>query len=228
MTTPKLPPLPEQIKALIDAEMAEYRDGAYSDHSSARDQLERFAYAIAAIQAQGVPDVVQEWKSGVISAQEAMLKIASSPPAPQAKRCKVCNYQHGHQIGCENNPVDIALKALASVVQQEPTDEQIMATVGRKCFGFSESRPLAQQWDLVCELIRAVIRERYTHPAQQAKPQPLSDEQDRALCEAYCNTASDEYFKARPQLDSDVNRRIFYAGHRKAWINWQAAHGIKE
>lgn len=66
----------------------------------------------------------------------------------------------------------------------------------------------------------------YTHPAPQQKP--LTDEQDRALCEAYCNAASDEYFKARPQLDSDVNRRIFGAGHRKAWIEWQAAHTIGE
>jgi hypothetical protein len=48
--------------------------------------------------------------------------------------------------------------------------------------------------------------------------QPLTDEQDRALCEAYCNDASDEYFKARPALDFPEMRRIFYAGHRKAWI----------
>jgi hypothetical protein len=44
------------------------------------------------------------------------------------------------------------------------------------------------------------------------------DEKDRALCEAHCNSAADEYFNARPQLDSDANRRIFYAGHRKAWL----------
>lgn len=44
------------------------------------------------------------------------------------------------------------------------------------------------------------------------------DETDRALCEAHCNTASDEYFNSRPQIDSQVNRRIFYAGHRKAWL----------
>lgn len=44
------------------------------------------------------------------------------------------------------------------------------------------------------------------------------DEKERALCEAHCNSAADEYFNARPQLDSSVNRRIFYAGHRKAWI----------
>ena len=26
-------------------------------------------------------------------------------------RCPLCNYQHGHQIGCTHNPVDIALRA---------------------------------------------------------------------------------------------------------------------
>lgn len=64
----------------------------------------------------------------------------------------------------------------------------------------------------------------------QAQPEraPLSDEQDRALCEAYYDTASDEYFKVRPQLESDLNRRIFYAGHRYAWINYETAHGIKQ
>lgn len=59
-------------------------------------------------------------------------------------------------------------------------------------------------------------------PIAQPAPVPLTDEQDRALCEAHCNDASDEYFKARPQLDSAANRRIFYAGHRKGWL----AHGI--
>ena len=33
-----------------------------------------------------------------------------------ASRCPMCSYQHGHQIGCENNPIDIALLAAA----QEP------------------------------------------------------------------------------------------------------------
>jgi len=60
------------------------------------------------------------------------------------------------------------------------------------------------------------------------KRQPLTDEQDRAVCEAYCNDASDEYFKARPALDFPEMRRIFYAGHRKAWITRDSAHGIGE
>lgn len=61
-----------------------------------------------------------------------------------------------------------AIEALwAQLGQGVPTDEQIMATVQQKGFGFSQSRPLAQQWDQVCELIRAVVRERNTHPAPQ-------------------------------------------------------------
>jgi hypothetical protein len=30
-----------------------------------------------------------------------------------AQRCPLCNYQHGHAIGCTNNPVDIALDKMA-------------------------------------------------------------------------------------------------------------------
>lgn len=56
----------------------------------------------------------------------------------------------------------------------------------------------------------------YTEAAPQREP--MTDEQERAIHEAHCNEASDEYFNARPQLDSAANRRIFYAGHRKAWI----------
>jgi hypothetical protein len=69
----------------------------------------------------------------------------------------------------------------------------------------------------------------YTSPP---KREPLTHEQDRAICEGEFNAASDEYFKARPDLDTPVNRRIFYAGHRKAWVSKdqaiEAAHGIGE
>ena len=76
-------------------------------------------------------------------------------------------------------------------------------------------RSISSQWKPVL----------FTAPPQR---KPLTDEQDRALCEAYCNYASDEYFKARPSLDFPAMRRIFYAGHRKAWIIYKAAHGIQE
>ena len=59
-------------------------------------------------------------------------------------------------------------------------------------------------------------------PVAQVR-EPMSEEQDRALCEAHCNTTSDAYFEARPQLDDNAtNRRIFYAGHRKAWLEKDA------
>ena len=35
-----------------------------------------------------------------------------------ASRCPMCSYQHGHQIGCENNPIDIALRAAAPEVKK--------------------------------------------------------------------------------------------------------------
>jgi hypothetical protein len=39
------------------------------------------------------------------------LKLASDAIAAKPARCPLCKYQHGHAIGCDNNPVDIALKA---------------------------------------------------------------------------------------------------------------------
>ena len=35
-----------------------------------------------------------------------------------ASRCPMCSYQHGHQIGCENNPIDIALRAATPEVKK--------------------------------------------------------------------------------------------------------------
>lgn len=35
-------------------------------------------------------------------------------------RCPLCEYQYGHRIGCDNNPVDIALRAAAPLPQKEP------------------------------------------------------------------------------------------------------------
>jgi len=58
-----------------------------------------------------------------------------------------------------------------SVAWEELTNSQIMASVGRCSAGFSESRPLRQQWDQVCDLIRYVMRERgYTTPPAAQRP----------------------------------------------------------
>jgi hypothetical protein len=42
------------LKTLIDAEMSEYSDGAYADHGSARDSMERLAARVLSAYADGV------------------------------------------------------------------------------------------------------------------------------------------------------------------------------
>jgi hypothetical protein len=46
---------------------------------------------------------------------------------------------------------------------------------------------------------------------------PLTDEQQIAIREAHCNTASDEYFGARPQVDDATKRRTYEAGFKEGW-----------
>lgn len=56
--------------------------------------------------------------------------------------------------------------------------------------------------------------------AESAAPvvrEPLSREQQIAIREAHCNTASDEYFGARPQIDDVTERRIYEAGFKEGW-----------
>jgi hypothetical protein len=54
-------------------------------------------------------------------AEEALTAIKQALAAP-VQRCALCNYQHGHAIGCKNNPVDIALAKLA---QPAPVQEPV-------------------------------------------------------------------------------------------------------
>ena len=50
---------------------------------------------------------------------EILDALAQPALAAPPTRCNLCGYQYGHCIGCENNPVDIALKA------QQPTPAAI-------------------------------------------------------------------------------------------------------
>jgi len=60
-------------------------------------------------------------------------------------------------------------------------------------------------------------------PAAPAPAVPLTREQQIAIREAHCNTASDEYFGARPQVGDVPRRRIYEAGFKEGW---EIAHGI--
>ena len=55
-----------------------------------------------------------------------ILQQPAEQAQPEPVRCQLCNYQHGHMIGCENNPVDIALKQQA---QPEQLADRLFAAV---------------------------------------------------------------------------------------------------
>ena len=47
------------------------------------------------------------------AAWQAARTVPEASSSIFASRCPMCSYQHGHQIGCENNPIDIALRTAA-------------------------------------------------------------------------------------------------------------------
>ena len=121
---------------------------------------------------------------------------------------------------------EAAVTALRTALEQQQQAEPVAwelrkGKTDRVLFEITNNPNRARDWELSLEEVVPL----YT---KQPHRKTFTDEQDRALCEAYCNNASDEYFKARPTLDFPEMRRIFYAGHRKAWIGYEAAHGIKE
>jgi hypothetical protein len=63
-----------------------------------------------------------EHKQNAAKREQAIAAIRQALEAP-VQRCVLCNYQHGHAIGCKNNPVDIALAKLA---QPAPVQEYVI------------------------------------------------------------------------------------------------------
>lgn len=113
-------------------------------------------------------------------------------------------------------------KALASAPTPEPmsapTAEPVAWTNGIQWH--PKSRYQSEQ---VVKLTRTTQPEHgytiplYATPPRAAQPEAVPYETWLALREGHFNAASEEYFAARPQLDSAANRRIFYAGHCKGY-----------
>ena len=184
----KLPPLPEHPEPRI-MKWSELEKRTIQEYGE--------ACAIAAIEAQGVPDGYELVDKGALQMVINVLQrdaangmqvrgeiveklLASAPPAPQA-----------------------------SVVQQEP----IAWSTGIKWNPVSN-----YQSEQVQKLTRESQPEYgftvplYTHPAQQVKPQPLSRAQINGLCES-----------AGYDLASERERSDFINGIRHS----EAAHGIQ-
>lgn len=179
--TYKLPPLPtfEEWCRIISP----------SEPGTQIASVENFvkAYAIAAIEAQGMPDgllnVLDNFEKKERSPFQAYLAaglvnelrtamLASAPPAPQAEKYAPCPYC-GKNTASENPSQWCPCPKQASVVQQEPLGfispkqvERIVDPDGEFGAYIPMRKTPAGNFTLAV----------YTHPAQQAKPQPLSDE----------------------------------------------------
>lgn len=67
-------------------------------------------------------------------------------------------------------------------------------------------------------------------PKQQPAPavrEPLNREQQIAIREAHCNTASDAYFGARPILNDRTKRNVYEAGFKEGWEHREFARAIE-
>lgn len=88
-----------------------------------------------------------------------------------AQRCPLCNYQHGHAIGCKNNPVDIALDKMAENARELGMDYEHPAqkpvALPEKIYEFVPTPEPAKWHHPECEgeciacLIERVVQEAY-------------------------------------------------------------------
>lgn len=227
----ELPPLPEPD--ICRYVVTVWRDGVECEiDNGPRYTVEQMqAYARAAVEADRAQRVPDGWKQEAAEAIDWLLNNIRRD-APQLS---------GKAMGNAVRVRDALLASTPAPAQQEPSEAEMVCAETYQVVGCLLSDLGLFETEAARKILDNLSEARMVHqdvlpwepaaqhqePPQQER-KPMTDEQDRALCEAFCNAASDGYFKARPQLDSDVNRRIFYAGHRKAWLEWQTAHGIKE
>jgi hypothetical protein len=166
-------------------------------------ELRRQHAEIESLRAQLAARVPDGWKLVPVEATREMLYIVGKPGEPIADMA--ASYRK-----------DIWTAMLSAAPSQQATAQGEPMFWVRLCSDGMYEGPIHHKQIERVRQQSGAWTPLYTHPQQASEP--MTDDQDRALCEAHFNEASEEYFKARPQLDSDVNRRIFYAGHRKAWI----------
>lgn len=118
---------------------------------------------------------------------------ASLPPGTMkfeqpAQRCPLCNYQHGHAIGCKNNPVDIALNKMAEnarelgldyeqPAQQEPgrnhwEDGDVFERIAASKKQPAQQEPVAWPAGLIERIKAAEQRIQYGHAPRRIPADP--------------------------------------------------------
>lgn len=101
-----------------------------------------------------------------------------------AQRCPLCNYQHGHAIGCKNNPVDIALDKMAENAREIGLDYEPVAYIRVRKTGHVMA--CAKTADFYSLPDGALL---YTHPIKQ--PTEVIDPDSRTIS-VYEQPAQDE------------------------------------
>lgn len=78
---------------------------------------QRFYEVLHAFDKQEHPDT---WAQLAASWKSVYANMERSFTSGVKVRCELCGYQHGHAIGCTNNPVDMALTAGEEVPAHQP------------------------------------------------------------------------------------------------------------
>ena len=122
-----------------------------------------------------------EHVAGDVSKNGAELNMSAQQPAPasqQEAQEPVAHVLVPYYTVEEVFDASLTPQPAPQQEAREPlTDSQIMASIGRNAGKpntlISESRPLGQQWDQVCNLVRDIFRERYAPaPKQEVPAQP--------------------------------------------------------
>lgn len=136
--------------------------------ASMEDAVVRAMHKVMAeFEAKSDERLMEDWGPGPHEVHSLPSREADQP----AQRCPLCNYQHGHAIGCKNNPVDIALNKMAENARELGLDYEHPAqkpvALPEKIYEFVPTPEPAKWHHHECEgeciacLIERVVQEAY-------------------------------------------------------------------
>ena len=206
---------------------------------------------MAEFEAKSDERLMEDWGPGPHEVHSLPSREADQP----AQRCPLCNYQHGHAIGCKNNPVDIALNKMAENARELGLDYEHPAqkpvALPEKIYEFVPTPEPAKWHHPECEgeciacLIERVVQEAYgsqglsylqrhlTSPPAQQEPLTGGDERRHIIC--LCPDCIKTPQRKPLTHEQRVDLLAKFEAHKHEWhapailIDMvEAAHGIKE
>lgn len=220
--------------------------------ASMEDAVVRAMHKVMAeFEAKSDERLMEDWGPGPHEVHSLPSREADQP----AQRCPLCNYQHGHAIGCKNNPVDIALNKMAENARELGLDYEHPAqkpvALPEKIYEFVPTPEPAKWHHPECEgeciacLIERVVQEAYgsqglsylqrhlTSPPAQQEPLTGGDERRHIIC--LCPDCIKTPQRKPLTHEQRVDLLAKFEAHKHEWhapailIDMvEAAHGIKE